>query len=91
MTAVIWCQACRQPAEPGELLRVVPVDGSPEFAIHRARVSASCLRAAGTVADCRIAEYDRDAAIAFDHQLAGTSVFDEAEASARRAHETARR
>lgn len=66
MTAILWCRACRRPAEPGELLRVTPVDGSEPFTVHRVHLSPACLRAAGRADQCEIAEYDRDAAAAFD-------------------------
>ena len=67
---IAWCRACRRPAAPGELLRVVPVNGDPAWAVHRPSVSGRCFGAVPRRELATIQEADPDAAAAFDREHA---------------------
>ena len=66
-----WCRACRRPGETGELLIVVPVDGSPAWCVHRPSVSGRCFGVVPRRELASIQEADPDAAAGFDRERGG--------------------
>ena len=79
------CRACGSSLLAGESLIVQPTNGGAQFLLHRVGVSSRCFFHAGRREIAAIAEYDRAAAIEYDHLYGG----DVPTANARGRRETA--
>ena len=66
-STTLYCACCNRRMEAGEAVLVSPTNGAAAYTVHRPGIFPHCFYVAGRREVAAIAEYDRAAAIEYDH------------------------